>query len=1234
MENVIVNGNFTVNTNSTNPTNGWIAHNTNIHIYEDTAIKYYISGGARDLYYDLPPGLYQKIDLSNYSYDVKLDIEYSMYYHKDIAAQRQVDIPSNLYIYEISSYDSSTNIPIVGDVRDSIVKRDTTIKYDSDLIERGLHIEETDSFSIELPPGYYVIGFGSNFIDINGDGFMADGSDLEGLCIEHIEAIALELTTGEIKLVHTSDCSYYGVESASFPRDTNFDCPEALEATDIGIRAAYNHTLEQAKASEEGYGAYFDIEEFEYAPEDESSLEIKFRLSFWYHSSLVGSEFLVYIYDIDTGYSYLEDTITIEANEWTQYTTEVGGWEGRYQLLIIPPQESYKSAYLMINKIRCSLQVYVEGSIGQGGKGTFEDPYNKFDGYVYYFRDVHIYVTQFDTDIKVPSGIYYVKIGGKYYMSYKGSTSYANRLCSNGFYTTQGVPITGSPDGISNLMYFFKDGSMAINESFAYGRDIYTADENGICRITSSIMDKLELKLDGFDQVINYTIDIPYNFNKTINATFTRQNPYVRLTVTSSDPDVATAVVSDINLEYDDNGYYNESNTIQVNAWHTGEATITVSCQSLDGSTISKSFDIIVRDLREYPENVSLEFLYDKNYITYGESLDLKYRLKPLISSNLPIDFQIVDPYNGFTLSDDGVITANDTMFLDYSCTVSAINYGSGEVATCTINLIPPVNDTHTPRKHMPVGINVSCDYEMEVGQVVEATASTYGEDNSSKYVTQNVAWSSSKPYVAMVDELGTITAITPGTTKITCTCLEDPYVKKTFNIDVVQGSGPALQRIDLNMTEVNLLIPPTPYGRSYEFLEYSFYPETTNQTNVEWTSSNPFLVDVLPSGQIRTKTNNASYNGTVVTITCKSANNPDISASCKVTLCDSSSYVPILYFQKDNLNVYVDDYFEVKYGKSNCSYITYVKNSMSVSIAREDGQSTATTVSFNDDTIMTTIKEEGTYIITATCSYVNSLIGPYSEPVRNTLKVRATKSNQTPTITKDLELLYALHDGTYIIRYYAENEVSENFTHYVGVDGTFTSAYADPLVYNGENYYYIFGNMKLPGEYEVSVRVVNGATYSATTEPITIVMPDKSEDGHKTSLDLAKRDYDIVTDDIINYLKNLITDKSISLNEHLEFETRYKLFNAHYENLKAMLDICIDHIDEEIKAEQAKMSTMATALTSDGTAVATYSMDEATNSNYKNVTDMDYYQNECIKALVQRVLELEARLNELTNNN
>lgn len=1247
MKNIIVNSNFS---DSNDPnlyslTYGWIAHNVRTTTYRDNFDnkKYYITDGGKNVYYDLPPGLYQKIDLSEYHYDVKLEIEYRISYYNEIAAQRQNDLISNLYIYEIGSCDSSTKIPVTN-VRSYLVKEDVKLYYDEVQIERGNDIVETGQLSITLPPGYYAIGFGSEFMDLTGEGFIANGKDINGLCVERLSANALELTSGSFKLASTSDFESWAVESVSYATDKNFACPITLEDNDVGIRVAYNHTLEQSMSEKNGYAVEFEIPEFTFSEQDAQTAKITGRLSFWYHSSLIGSEFAIYIYDRETGRGFWDDTIEIEENEWRQYVSEFSAWEGKYTLLIIPPKESYKSSYLMLNSIDCSLYIEVESSGGQGGKGTFEEPYNSYDGYIYYWS---IKRCLFISDTVKFQNLFFVKINGKYYMS---DDDIDGSLCINGFYNSSGVKLT-NPDSTSDLRYFFDDGTMAVNESFAYGKRIYTADEFGICRHTSMIMSNIDLKLEGYDYFINSVIDMPRNIPKTIIASFEKQCPYVKLTVTSSDESIAEGVVSNTNLQYDDNGTYNESNTIKVTGYHTGEATITVSYENLDGSIVSKSFKVDVRDTLEYYKYgesiVSLNFLYDENYLLSGKSLDLKYRFKP--NPNLPIDWQIVDPNDIFTLS-DGVLTAKDTGIINGSCTVSITNYGSDSVDTCKIYLTQNPNSGVASGganyvHNIPVSIAFEFSKEipyMEVGDSVDVLAITNGEDGTPCGVTQAVTWKSSRPTIAMVDELGTITALNPGTTKITCTCLENAYVKREFDLSVVQGSGPALQRIDLNMTEVNLLIPPTSYGRSSEFLTCNFYPETTKQTNVKWVSSDPSLVEVFDDGQIRTGykvSNKPSYNGSEVTITCTSASNPDISASCKVTLLDSDSYEPILYFQKNKLNVYVDEYFEVKYYKSNCDYIEYRNDSMSVSIARKDGQSTTTQIAFDNNAIKSTIKEAGGYVVTATCLYVNHAIGsPYPKTLTNTLEINASESTKMPAITKNLELLYALHNGSFILRYYAQNDVAENFTHYLGIDGTFYSVYADPIIYNGENYYYIFGNMKdfdkmlVPDTYEMSVKVANYSTYSATTNAVTVVMPENED--NQRSLSAAKSDYDIVTDDIINYLKTLITDRIISTNEHLEFETRYKLFNVHYDNLKAMLDICIDYIDEQIKADQATMSTMASNLSSDDIEMATYSIDDYTNSNYSNITDMDYYQNECIKALMQRVLELEAKLNELSNNN
>ena len=1250
MENVIVNGNFT-------GTDGrvfynWITHNISLKRYDDGVKHYYLSGGEKKLYYDLPPGIYQKIDLSDYYYDIKLDIEYIVSYDDTIYPQRQENLTTNLYIYKISSYSTNVNtIPIVGDVRDYLVRDKIVLNYD----EYESYAEKQGSYSITLSPGYYVIGFGTEFIDIPGDGFIADGRTLEGLCINSIEANALELTSGIIDLVTTSDFDPWGIESASFATDPNYFCPVALESNDIAIRVYSDDTLEQSKSEENGFTAQFDIPEFEFSEEDDATAIITGKISFWYHSSLIGSSFAVYLFDRDIGAEYLYDVIEIENNEWTQYTSEFDFWDARFQLMIIPPKESYKSAYLMLNNIKCSLQVEVASSGGQGGQGTFEDPYNDHDGFIYYYYNGKgIYIPQLIVDFGLPTTTpYFAKIDGKYYMSCAKINesppfiTYNRNLCANGYYDTNGKKISDPLSATGDMRYFFEDGSMAINESFGYYDCIFTADENGFCKFTARTIKDIKLALEGYDRHINFLIDIPDNLTKVITASFERQCPYVKLNVTSNNEDVATGWVSSINLIEDGDDYYNVSNTIKVTGHRPGAAEITVSCENIDGSIVSRSFYVEVRDIQEYYENgvllPTIEFLYDENYITYGETLDLNYRLKPLISSELPLDWQITnDQYDCFTISSDGTITATteEVFYIIPSCTVTVTNYGSDVSDSCTIYLYPT--------KNIPVGI--TCEgfvSSMEVGQTVEVSATTFGEDRTPTGVTQHVTWSSSDLSVAMVDELGTITAYRAGTAVITCTCLENPRIKWTSTVEVTgsaTGTENVLQRIELNMTEA-VLVCPSPgssiYGNSstgyyttgkltYEYLKYSFYPDSTLQKNVQWSSDNPSLVKVDKNGRIYANFHNAYSLGFKEStyVRCTSLNNPEIEAVCKVTVCEWGAYHPIIYFSKKDINAFVGESVTISYGRSSCSYLSYTTN-CNFTLTKEDATTTTSTISFNSKTFTVNIKEEGIYKVEATCSYDK---GNSSYVTKNICTIVATESDQTPIITQPLEFCHALHNGSYILRYHATNSVIENFTHYIGIDGTFYSTYADPLIYNGKDYYYIFGKMDYPGTYEMCVRVVNGTTFFNTTNSVSVTIPEHED--NKTTLGIAKQQYDVVTDDIMNYLDALITDKSITATEHLEFETRFKIFNIHYENLKTILDTCIEYINAEIKAEQATMSTMATALASDGTAVAAYSVDDYTNSNYKNVTDMDYYQNECIKALVQRILELEAKMNELTNNN
>ena len=144
--------------------------------------------------------------------------------------------------------------------------------------------------------------------------------------------------------------------------------------------------------------------------------------------------------------------------------------------------------------------------------------------------------------------------------------------------------------------------------------------------------------------------------------------------------------------------------------------------------------------------------------------------------------------------------------------------------------------------------------------------------------------------------------------------------------------------------------------------------------------------------------------------------------------------------------------------------------------------------------------------------------------------------------------------------------------------------------------------------------------------------MPNISS--HKAALEDSKANsYDAYKNDIVDYLETLISDLVVNADERKEFDIRYKRFCFAYDDIRMVLDASIEFIDQEIRSSQTEIATIAAGLASDGVSVATYSEGDYTNSNYQNITDMDYYQNQCIKELVNRVLQLETLLQELMNN-
>lgn len=1257
MKDIIVNGKFTSQTGVFS-TDSWIFHNVSLtppeNPYLDTL--FYVEGKSGTYPFNtVPPGIYQKINISdNYEQGAKINFKYTISYKSEIALQRKENLSAYFYIYRIDPNYSGNIISPFGNVRTCTYKESVSIRYSEYDASQSAILTKEDEVKITLYPGDYVIGFGADYVGTSVS-FMSDANKITGLGITSIEGLIENVPASEDGLPYkTKDFIGLGAETVVLTPDNNYYLPVERDTMDIGIKCPKNATLDQQKQRKEGLGADFDIEQF--TNEGPERLSYTGKISFWYRCDPgITGKFAIYVYERDLGTQWFYEEITA-TEYWSFCSKEIDLWDGKFEILIIPPKNtstSTKDKFLIVNNIDFSLRIVSKANgvyppPGEGGDGTYSNPYNENDGYVGY--DVKVngsevsYIPKFVTDMPLKSQVYYVRIKNKHYMTKGTKTHY---LCADGFYDINGTFLEDPKGNLVNFRYFQKNGEITKNEYFCVnGEDIYIADEIGLCYYSCQILKSMSLSINNLPITGKEIIDIPRDKNQFITATFEEQTPSILLSIKSSDESVIKCISVDKNIYGDDFGGYgsNKSNTLTILGVKTGIATITVSYESITGSIVENSFIMEVRDTNEYPSSLEIDLSYRDNYIVYGQEYKVKYRVRPIISSDLPL-YWYVDRNDLFSITNDGVIRVKDGVGQPedtLTANITIINYGSGIVENCRVHFLPSSSSLKVPTKVKITenGIDqTSKTYVMTVGDKVDFRDETLSSNGSSVNVYQNVKWYSSNSSIAMVDQYGTITALKEGNVNITCSCQQDSYLAGIVRVEVKPDEDSLiLQKIELNTSKIVIFNSEDESSNRYsqEYLSCIYTPSNTRQTGVVWSSDDPSIAKVDESGRVYCDPV-SSNNKKSTTIRCTSIYNKNITASCEVTTYNWESYKPIIWLSEHNFKAAMYQQTVIRYALSNCDYIEYVENSLNVEIKRwDDGFQTINEATYNerDQKIFLDIKETGTFRITISIQY-KKLGDDTTYYITDTCKLEAIRGTYQPTVTKDLEILYTLHDHSYVLRYNAVNEVAENFEFYLNIDGNESLVFAEPLIYGGERYFYIFEKMDYPGDFKVSVKVKNynnGNYYMETTKEVIVTIPENED--NKQTLKAAKQDYDKATDDIINYIGPLIMDDAITADEQAEFITRFKLFNVNYENMKIALDMCIDYIDEQIKAAQAEMSLMATNLNSGGIQMAAYSIEENTNSNYSNVTDMDYYQNECIKALMQRILELEARLDDISNNN
>lgn len=173
--------------------------------------------------------------------------------------------------------------------------------------------------------------------------------------------------------------------------------------------------------------------------------------------------------------------------------------------------------------------------------------------------------------------------------------------------------------------------------------------------------------------------------------------------------------------------------------------------------------------------------------------------------------------------------------------------------ATCAVNVIVPVTGITLDRSSLILAKNTG----------TSLLATLHPDDETDK----GIAWTSSNPNVASVDNAGYIAAVSPGTATITAQSHDGGYTASCVVTVYIPVTGIALDRSELTMIK----------GQT-STLTATIAPSDATNKAVVWSTSNPGVVSVDTAGNI------AAVEGGSAVITAKS-NDGGYSSSCSVNV-------------------------------------------------------------------------------------------------------------------------------------------------------------------------------------------------------------------------------------------------------------------------------------------------------------------------------------------------------------
>ena len=327
----------------------------------------------------------------------------------------------------------------------------------------------------------------------------------------------------------------------------------------------------------------------------------------------------------------------------------------------------------------------------------------------------------------------------------------------------------------------------------------------------------------------------------------------------------------------------------------SGTAKITVT--SADNSKLTSICYVTVG---EPASGVSLN--YTAKEIFVGSKLTLAATVSPSDAHNKLVRWSSDDASRA-SVDSKGVITA----LKSGTATITVTTVDGGFKASCKLTILQRATSIKTDKSAVKVNR----------GQTYQLNATVLPADCYNKAY----AWSSADTKIATVTANGLVTAVSPGTVKLTCKSLESG-VTTTVSFTVHEP----VTAFDLKEEAFTIYTPLT------RKLTTSFLPLNASDKSITWTSSDEKVVKVTSDGNV------IAVGKGIATITAKS-NDSGITDTCNVTVMTG---VEDIITDKTFYSIYENTSVKVKYSFKpqivDDSRITFESSDSSIFTVTADG--------------------------------------------------------------------------------------------------------------------------------------------------------------------------------------------------------------------------------------------------------------------------------------------------------